>query len=90
MCECAIKSGLSSGAVLRWVAAGSVTIAQLKCQQVRLPAQSNYSGQRFQRVIGTEPIREPGDTRRGAGIEELLLAIIARPVCAGGKSSVRE
>lgn len=35
----------------RWTVS-TVTIAQLKCQQVQLRAQSNYSGQRFRRVIG--------------------------------------
>lgn len=59
MCE--IKSGLSSEAAARETgcnvgvartALDAVTIAQLKCQQVPLPAQSNYSGQRFHQVIG--------------------------------------
>lgn len=66
MCECDTKSGLSSADCRsgRRTVSG-VTIAQLKCQQVRLPAQSNYSGHRFQRVIGTETIREPAKYMEG-------------------------
>lgn len=55
--ECDAKSILSSVSGRSGRQAMSVvTIAQLKCQQVQLPAQSNYSGHQFRRVIGSEAI----------------------------------